>query len=249
MPQGSPIRSRARLRFVKASASMRCPNRRMKLPDFFDDVPCLRMRDPLADVLGCAEGGVIEYTYADAVRLTGHSCPTVAAAYWLTWLAMHELFADTLPVRGGVKVEFRDDARVGSTGVVAAVVQMLTGAAGSSGFKGIGGMYGRAGLIRFKPDLPLALRYIRLDNGTAVDAEADLSFPPPDPALDELLRRCTKGVADSADLAALGQMWQARVRHLLLDLGHDPGVFTVRRNERRGGLPSRFFSLAPERRT
>lgn len=220
----------------------------MKLPDFFDDVPRLRMRDPLADVLGCAEGGVLEYSYADAVRLTGHSCPTVAAAYWLTWLAMHELFPDTLPLRGGVKVEFREDARVGSTGVVAAVVQMLTGAAGSSGFKGIGGMYGRAGLIRFKPDLPLALRYIRLDNGTAVDAEADLSFPPPDPALDELLRRCTKGSIDAAGLATLGRLWQERVRHLLLDLGRDPGVFTVRRSERRGELHTRVLSFVSEHR-
>lgn len=217
----------------------------MKLPDFFDDVPRLRMRDPLADVLGCAEGGVFEYSYADAVRLTGHSCPTVAAAYWLTWLAMRELFPETMPVRGGVKVEFREDARVGSTGVVAAVVQMLTGAAGSSGFKGIGGMYGRAGLIRFKPDLPLALRFTRLDKGTAVDAEADLAFPPSDPALDELLKRCTRGKADSAALASLGRMWQERVRHLLLDLGHDSGVFTVRRIERRGAMLQPMLAFRP----
>mgnify|MGYP003492414693 FL=1 len=44
------------------------------------------MRDPLAELLGAAEGGRLEYTYADAVKLTGHSCPTVAGA----WLATRQ---------------------------------------------------------------------------------------------------------------------------------------------------------------
>ncbi|HUG26194.1 hypothetical protein [Piscinibacter sp.] len=216
----------------------------MKLPAFFDEVPKLRVRDPLADVLGCAEGGVFEYGYGDAVKTTGHSCPTVAAAYWLTWLALHQLFPDTLPQRGGVKVEFREDARIGSTGVVATVIHVLTGAAGGSGFKGIAGRHGRAGLMRFRPDLPMALRFTRLDNGTSVDAEADLSFPPPDPALESLLQRCTKGTADAQSLAELGCLWQERVRHLLIDLARDPGVFTVRAAERRRPVPSsRFFTL------
>jgi hypothetical protein len=221
----------------------------MRLPAFFDEVPRLRVRDPLADVLGCADGGVLEYGYGDAVRLTGHSCPTVAAAYWLTWLALHELFPDGLPLRGGVKVEFREDARLGSTGVVATVVQMLTGAAGSSGFKGVAGRYGRAGLMRFKPDLPMALRFTRLDNGASVDAEADLSLPPLDPALRSLLQRCVKGPADPAELAELGRLWQERVRHLLLDLANDAGVFTVRRAEHwRRGSSSRFAALLPDPR-
>jgi hypothetical protein len=151
----------------------------MKLPSFFDQVPLLRVRDPLAEVLGCAEGGVLEYSYADAVRLTGHSCPTVAASYWLTWRSMQELYPTELPVRGGVKVEFREDARIGSTGVVACVVQMLTGAAGSSGFKGVAGRFGRAGLIRFSPGLPLSLRFTRLDNGAQVNCCSDAAAAVP----------------------------------------------------------------------
>jgi hypothetical protein len=221
----------------------------MKLPSFFDQVPLLRVRDPLAEGLGCAEGGVLEYSYADAVRLTGHSCPTVAASYWLTWRSMQELYPTELPVRGGVKVEFREDARIGSTGVVACVVQMLTGAAGSSGFKGVAGRFGRAGLIRFSPGLPLSLRFTRLDNGAQVDAGADLSLPPQDPALDELLQRCSSGRADAQALAKLGRLWQARVQHLLLDLAWDPGVFVVRRVQRRQPVqlprPASAMDLAP----
>jgi len=214
----------------------------MNLPSFFDDVPTLRVHDPLAAVLGGAEGGLLEYSYADAVRLTGHSCPTVAAAYWLTWRAMHELFPDRLPVRGGVRVEFRDDARVGSAGMVANVVQMLTGAAGGSGFKGIGGRFARAGLLRFSPDLPLSLRFTRLDNGATVDAAADLSMPPADPALELLLQRCSNGSATENDLAELGRLWQLRVRQMLLELAHDPGVFVLRRVERRRAAPTSRIS-------
>ena len=204
----------------------------MKLPRFFDDVPRLRVRDPLARMLGSAQDGVFEYGYGDVVRLTGHSCPTVAAAYWLTWLALRALYPQTLPERGGIRVEFRENARIGSTGVTATVVQMLTGAAGSSGFKGLVGRFSRAGLQRFAPEIPLSLRFTRLDNGCAVDAAVDLDMAPPDPALGPLLQRCARHADDDAAAAELGRLWQQRVAHLLLDLAHDPGVFVIRKVER-----------------
>jgi hypothetical protein len=204
----------------------------VNLPPFFNEVPRLRTRDPLADLLGSAEGGIFDYSYADAVRLTGHSCPTVAAAYWLTWRALHTLFPDSLPVRGGVRVEFRDHARIGSTGTVANVVQMLTGASGSSGFKGIGGRFARAGLLRYAPGLPLSLRFTRLDNGAAVDAAADLTLAQDDD-IAPLMACCIDGSATEDQIARLGRMWQDQVRRLLLQLAYDPGVFVVREVVRR----------------
>lgn len=51
----------------------------MNYPPFFADIPKIVMRDPLAALLGAAQDGVIEYAYLDAVKLAGHSCPTVAA--------------------------------------------------------------------------------------------------------------------------------------------------------------------------
>lgn len=54
----------------------------MSFPDFFDDAPEIVIRDPLADFLGAATNGVIRYSYADAVRLAGHSCGVTATA-WL----------------------------------------------------------------------------------------------------------------------------------------------------------------------
>lgn len=206
----------------------------MELLPFFELVPKLQVRDPLAELLGCARNGLLEYSYSDAVRLTGHSCPTVAAAYWLTCLSLARLYPDSLPERGGVRVEFQDGARSGSTGVVATVVQLLTGAAGSTGFKGLGGRFNRSGLMRYSPDLLLSLRFTRMDNGEAVDAAADLSQIPADPALEPLLARAIRGHATPVELKKLGELWQQRVRMLLLDHAHDPGVFVVRVVEKRG---------------
>lgn len=205
----------------------------MELCSFFQSVPRLRVRDPLAELLGCARGGVLEYGFADAVRLTGHSCPTVAAAYWLTWLSLKRLYPNALPERGGIRVEFQQGTRSGSTGVVAAVVQLLTGAAGSSGFKGLHGRFNRAGLIRFSPDLLLMLRFTRLDTGDAVDASADLALVPADPALEPLLDKCVQGRASVEERRAFGEAWQRRVKQLLFDAAHDPAVYIVRPAGRR----------------
>jgi hypothetical protein len=199
----------------------------MRLPAFFARVPRLRVHDPLAELLGSAENGVFEYGYEDAVRLAGHSCPVVASAYWLTLRALQMLYPGTLPQRGGVRVEFQTAARSGSTGVVACVVQMLTGAAGSSGFKGLAGRFSRAGLQRFAPEIPLAMRFTRIDTGDAVDAAAELSLLPEPPALDVLLQRCVHH-ATPEDLRELGLLWQKRVERLLGEYAHDPSVFVLR---------------------
>src|SRR5690606_10496369 len=53
----------------------------MTFPAFFNAIPAIIMQDPLAQLLGAADAGLIEYTYADTVKLAGHSCPTVAGAY------------------------------------------------------------------------------------------------------------------------------------------------------------------------
>ncbi|CAM3901819.1 hypothetical protein [Roseateles saccharophilus] len=200
----------------------------MKLPDYFDDIPRLKVQDPLARVLGCAEDGILEYGFGDAVRLTGHSCVSVASAYWLTWLALEQLYPGEQPQRGGIKVEFRDDVRSGSSGVIATVVQMLTGAAGGSGFKGLGGRFSRAGLIRSKPDLMLALRFTRLDTHAAVDVGVDTASLPVPPELERLVGLLSAGRLTPAQEGELGQLWQQRVRSLVLEHGRDRTVFMVR---------------------
>jgi len=200
----------------------------MPHPEFFDAVPRLRMRDPLAQFLGAADDGVIEYGYGDAVRLAGHSCPTVAGAYGLTRHALRALYGADLPQRGAIRVEFREDRTAGVTGVIANVVSLLTGAAGDTGFKGLGGRFDRRNLLVFNADVPLEIRFTRMDTGVRVDAAAQVRQVPGDPEIPALLQRCLTGQAGPEDALRFGAMWQARVRRVLIDHGEDPAVFVVR---------------------
>jgi len=200
----------------------------MRFPDFFADVRRIELRDPLAAFLGASEGGVIEYGYEDAVKLAGHSCPTVASAYMICVHALRALYRDELPERGGVRVAFRGRVDEGVTGVIASVVTLLTGAAHEGGFKGLGGRFVRRGLLDFAADLPLAMRFTRLDTGTAVDAQTDLSSVPADPEMPELLGRCLQAPADAELAARFGRLWQERVRRILIDHADDPAVFRIK---------------------
>lgn len=199
----------------------------MNFPDFFDAAPRLLMRDPLADFLGAATGGLIEYRYADAVKLAGHSCPTVAGAYALTRRALGVLYGTAVPERGGVTVSVREAPADGVAGVVAQVVTLLTGAAAEGGFKGLGGRFERRALLEFGADLPLDLRFRRRDTGAAVDARAQLKRVPMDPGMLPLMQLCLAGRADVQQQQRFGELWQARVRAILLHHADDEAVFVI----------------------
>lgn len=201
----------------------------MKHPDFFDVVPRLRLRDPLAAFLGAVDDGVIEYGYVDAVKLAGHSCPTVASAYWMTRQALRALYGEALAERGAIRVEFRDNRLTGVTGVIANVVGMLTGATQDSGFKGLAGRFDRRKLLFFDADVPLEIRFTRTDSGEMVDVAAHPQQVAGDPDTMPLMQRCLGGKASAEEAQRFGALWQDRVRRLLLDHGEDPAVFVVRR--------------------
>jgi hypothetical protein len=201
----------------------------MNYPDFFDAVPRLRIRDPLAAFLGAFDEGVVEYGYIDAVRLAGHSCPTVASAYWMTRQALGALYGQELPERGAIRVEFKDDSTDGVTGVIANVVSMLTGATHDTGFKGLAGRFDRRQLLFFKADVPLQIRFTRMDTGEKIDVAANLRIVAGDPDTASLMQRCLNGDARAEDKRRFATAWQDRVRRVLLEHGDDPEVFVVRR--------------------
>jgi len=200
----------------------------MSHPDYFDVVPPILVRDPLAGFLGAAPGGLMEYRYVDAVKLAGHSCPTVAAAWQLTRRALVALYGDELPVRGEIRVELGEDRAEGTAGVTAAVAGLLTGAAGDGGFKGIAGHFDRRHLLAFGAEVTGRIRFTRLDTGASVDAEVDLGQVPGDPATMPLLQRCLSESASAEDVRRFGELWQDRVRRILLEHGDDDAVFAVR---------------------
>lgn len=202
----------------------------MTYPHFFDMAPVVRTRDPLAALLGAASGGVLEYRYVDAVRLAGHSCPTVAGAFLMGRAALSALYSDRLPERGGVAVRMPAPQNEGTTGVIAQVLTLLTGAAADNGFQGIGGRHARNGLLshaeRHDGD---AVLFRRLDNGNAVAVELDTSPVPADPNQRALLAAILQDRADARQQAAFADAWQDRVRRLLLEFADDPRVVRVTR--------------------
>ncbi|MBI2236861.1 MAG: hypothetical protein HYU60_07945 [Magnetospirillum sp.] len=196
----------------------------MPFPAFFDEAPRLRVRDPLAAFLGAPVDGVIDYGYADAVRLAGHSCPTVAGAWLMTIKAMAALWPDTLPERGAVSVLLDDPQDEGVTGVMAAVAGLVTGAAGPGGFKGIAGRFGRNDLLRFAADTGATLAFRRTDTGAGVAAHYHSERVPADPEMRTCLHKVLGGSSDAAELARFGALWQDRVRRILVDHADDPGL-------------------------
>lgn len=199
----------------------------MHYPAFFDEIPAIRLYDPLAEFLGAVDDGVIEYRYLDAVKLAGHSCPTVASAYWMTHRALRALYPDSLPERGNIRVEFGKEYSEGVTGVIANVVGLLTGAAGDGGFKGIAGAFDRRDKLFFAADIDSEIRFTRLDTGKIVETAVNMQPVPASPRIWELLPKCRNGSASVAETSEFRQLWQERVRALLLDHAEDAQVFAI----------------------
>lgn len=185
-----------------------------RFPEFFARARTIRVRDPLAEFLGAAQGGVIEYSYLDAVKLAGHSCPTLAGAYLAVQEALERLYPGETPERGGVRVELRGALDEGTSGVVGNVASLVTGAAGEGGFKGIAGRFVRRGLLVYGAPIGADLRFTRLDDGRSV--EIDLPQAPAASAqLRAGLHRALAPDPSAEDLREFAQAWQARVADLL----------------------------------
>jgi len=200
------------------------------LPAFFDQAPSMTVRDPLAQFLGTAAQGVMQYRYADAVRLAGHSCPTVAGAWLMTLQGLRALYGQAMPVRGEIEVHMRQGEGSGVTGVIASVAQLVTGAAAETGFQGIGKQrrFSRQHLLRFGDgtlDHEMALR--RKDTGEGVRMRIDTSAVPMAEEMKALLPLAVSGEADDTALQRFALLWQERVRRMLIDHSDDRALVQV----------------------
>ncbi len=200
----------------------------MAFPDFYAEVPALRLHDGLAQLLGASDDGVIEYHYADAVRLAGHSCPTVAGGWLSARAALRHLYPDSMPERGGMHVYLNDTEDAGVTGVIGQVLTLVTGAAAANGFKGLGGRHARNNLLHYGAGDVAGIRFERADNGEAVEVEIDTGEVPADPMQRLLIQQILIGRAGDAEKREFGRLWQDRVRRMLLVHADDPAVVRVR---------------------
>ncbi len=186
-------------------------------PEFFKRVPSIVTYDPLADILGTFKDGKIMFNYIQIVKAAGHSCPTVAGAYAMTFHALKALYGEELPVRGNVKVEFKEDLEDGVAGVIANVITNITGATSKSGFKGLGGKFARHSLMFFNAPIKSSARFTRVDNGKSVDVFYDPSIVPGSPKQQPLMQKIMQGIATSEEKEEFGRLWQARVEKILCD--------------------------------
>jgi hypothetical protein len=200
----------------------------MQYPEFFDQVRSVVLRDPLAGFLGAAEGGILEYRYIDAVKLAGHSCPTVAGAWLMTLKALERLYEDGRPERGAIRVELRDDMAAGVTGVIANVAGLVTGAAQENGFKGIGGRFDRRDLLAFNVPIAGEMRFRRIDTGMGIEARYRAERVPPAAEMRALLPRIQAGDATPEERQRFGALWQDRVKRILIDHADDPELVVLR---------------------
>ncbi len=199
----------------------------MQVPDFYASAPRIVMQDGLAELLGAAQGGVIEYTYLDAVKLAGHSCPTVAGTWLMTRAALAHLYPGQTPLRGDIRVDMRDPQDEGVTGVMASVAGLITGAAGAGGFHGLAGRHIRRNLLSFGVPMRGEIRFTRLDTGQSVEMSHSPRAVARPAALATLMQDALGPQADAAGRQAFGQAWQHWVRALLLEHADDPALISI----------------------
>lgn len=202
-----------------------------RLPEFFDRAPTLTVQDPLAAFLGAAENGILTYRYADAVRLCGHSCPTVAGAYLMVIKGLKALYGEELPERGGIEAAMQGTRDEGTVGVTASVVQLLTGAAPETGFGGIGmqGRFARRNLLSFGAgEINGTLTLRRKDSGKTVAVSLNAALQPFAPQMRDIMPKAVGGSASAKELERFGQLWQAHVKAFLTESADDPQFVIVR---------------------
>lgn len=203
----------------------------MKTPDFFSLIPSITLFDPLAEVLGAAENGIVEYTYEDVVKLAGHSCPTVAGAYLMVHSGLQSLYGDETPVRGEIKVLMKGKLGEGVVGVIANVASMITGATEKGGFHGLGGKFDRRDLLSYEAAIEEEMALERTDTLERVVLSYDPSCVQADPMTGALLPLILSNRADKGERDLFGILWQERVRKIMIDYREDERLVRCTKEE------------------
>jgi hypothetical protein len=201
----------------------------MGFPAFFANVPTITLHDSLAVFLGASDDGVITYTYADAVKLAGHSCPTVAGAYLMVRGGLRALYGDATPERGGIDVFMREPRDEGTTGVIANVAMLLTGAAPETGFGGIGAKrrFTRRDLLHFEAPINGLMALQRKDTGRGVTLDLNTAAVPAAPEMQTVFPRVVAEQATKDEAARFATLWQDRVERMLIHHADDPALIQV----------------------
>lgn len=191
---------------------------------FYADAEPIKLREPLAEFLGAVnDGEEFVFTYQDAVKLAGHSCPAVSGAYKVTQKALRHLYGDETPVRGEISVRVLGGVDNGANGPIAQVIGLITGAATETGFAGLGQRFGRKGKLIFDEDNeePNTFIFVRDDNKKEVKVSYHPEKIPFNDEMSELFTKCIVGTATRKQEEEFKRMWQERVRIVLFEEAKD----------------------------
>ena len=186
----------------------------MNYPDLFNTIETIKLQDPLSNFLGTFEKGIIEFTYLDIVKNTGHSCPTVAGAYLCAREGLKALYPNELPQRGNIKIEFSESPTEGVAGVIASVISNITGATTNYGFKGINGNFNRTNLMFFNQKVKANVRFNRLNTNQIVEVFYNPNSIPPQKQQQFLMQKIMQGIATPEEKKLFGELWQDRVKRI-----------------------------------
>jgi len=142
---------------------------KMQYPGFFDKIEPIVLKDPLGEFIGTSQGGIIEITYVDTVKMAGHSCAVVGGAYLAARQGLKALYRDDLPRRGEIRVQIQKGVTEDNAGVVGSVLANITGATTDFGFGGLpGGRFNRRDLLAYNAPIDTDIRFTRLDTNRQV---------------------------------------------------------------------------------
>jgi FmdE protein associated with molybdenum formylmethanofuran dehydrogenase len=198
----------------------------MNYPDFFDTIPAIRLHDPLSALLGTFAQGELTITYLDVIKGSGHSCPTVAGAYLMSYHALQALYPQSPAVRGNISVQFMQAMEEGTTGVVSNVISYITGATDKNGFKGLGGNFIRHSLMAFEQKVP-SVRFTRIDTQESVDLFYEPNVVEADPKQMTLMKEIMQEKTTVEEKKEFGRLWQERVKHIMIDNFDNPKLIRV----------------------
>jgi len=201
---------------------------------FFNNVEPIKIKDPLAILLGAMDNDeVFVFTYTDAIKIAGHSCPAVSGAYKLTQLALKSLYGDETPVRGEIKNTFKGSIEFKVNGPISQVVTLITGAAAENGFKGLGGgKFNRYNLLSFdeaeeaEKNSVCTVLFERMDNNKKIEITYSNHMLPMNPKMGELMPLAVTGKASDDELKEFGELWHERIKTVLLN--PPEGMFVIK---------------------
>lgn len=192
---------------------------------FFNEVETIKIKDPLAVALGAIDKGEpFVFTYMDAVKLAGHSCPAVSGAYKLTQLALKSLYGSETPVRGQIRVTFKGGVEAKVNGPISQIVTLITGASGETGFKGLGGgRFGRYNLLSFDEgshadeDAVCTVLFERMDTRKKIEISYSNYMLPANPKMGDLMPLAVTGKGTDAEINEFGNLWHDRIKAILMN--------------------------------